>query len=607
LVKLRVLALLTFLLASCARPASLATLPDSPVEVVDLGKPQTGADARRTTAWVDSVLHTLSLRDKAAQLVWPWILGDYVAENSAEWTRISNLVTQEHVGGFIVSVGAPMDIAAKINDLQRLSHLPLLVSADLETGVGFRARGGYFLPNAIDLGGATNFPLQMALGAAQDTALAYELGRVTAREARALGIHIAYGPVLDVNNNPANPVIGARSISEDPHVTARMGAAIVRGLQENGMLATGKHFPGHGDTETNSHLALSSVTASRARLDSVELLPFRAAINAGVGAMMTFHGYLPALDSAQIPATLSPKVMSALLRDEMKFDGLLVTDAMDMGGVVNNFGGLEASKRAIVAGADLLLMPSDIRGSIDAVVAGVGEGRYTEARIDRSVRRILALKHRFGLHHTRVVPLDRVRATVGDPAHVASADRLAERGFVLVRDSSNAVPIAGDSRRPTVLSVTYARRADLGAGTRFNSELAKGVQAVSRVYVSADDLAPSYDRVIADAAQADVIVIGSYVNISSTTATAEAPRAFSEFVTRLSTSGKPVVLISFGTPYLLNQVPSVKAYAVAWGGSESSQRAAALALLGVNAITGRLPTSIPPYVSIGEGIERKPK
>lgn len=602
------LALAAVFLAGCAMPASVTTpLPDAPVEVVDLGHPQSEAEARRTAVWADSVLRGLSLRDKAAQLVWPWILGDYVSEGSDEWARISKLVTEEHVGGFIVSVGAPMDIAAKLNALQRMSNLPLLISADLETGVGFRARGGYFLPNAIDLGGATNFPLQMALGAARDTALAYELGKVTAVEGRALGIHIAYGPVLDVNNNPANPVIGARSISEDPHVTAQMGAAVVRGIQENGMLATGKHFPGHGDTETNSHLALSAVTASRARLDSVELLPFRAAINAGVGAMMTFHGYLPALDSAQIPATLSTKVMSALLRDEMKFDGLLVTDAMDMGGVVNSFGGLEASKRAFAAGADVLLMPSDIRGSIDAVVAGVREGRYTEARLDLSVRRVLALKHRFGLQRSRVVPLERVRATVGDPLHVASADRLAERSFVLVRDSAASVPIASASRRPTVLSVTYARRADLGAGTRFNSELARGVSAVRQAYVNADDVSPNYDRVVTDAMQADAIVIGSYVNISSSTATAEAPRAFSEFVMRLVASGKPVVVISFGTPYLLNQVPFVKTYAVAWGGSGASQRAAARALLGEIPITGKLPTSIPPYVAMGAGEERRPE
>ncbi len=602
--KYRNLILAAFVLG-CAPPAGVSTaIGDHPDEVVNFGRPQSDAELRRSNAWTDSVLATLSLRDKAAQLVWPWILGDYVPEHSAEWTRITDLVRKDHVGGFIVSVGSPLDIADKINALQEISELPLLVSADLETGVGFRARGGFFTPNAIDLGGATNFPLQMALGAARDTALAYELGKVTALEGRALGIHIAYGPVLDVNNNPANPVIGARSISEDPRITAYLGSAVVRGLQENGMLATGKHFPGHGDTETNSHLALSAVNASRARLDSVELVPFKAAIDAGVGAMMTFHGYLPALDSAEIPATLSPKVMTDLLRNELGFDGLLVTDAMDMAGVVDRFGGLEASRRAIEAGADVLLMPSDITGAIDAVVQGVAQGKYTEERIDRSVRRVLALKHRLGLHRSRLVSLKRVREVVGDSAHVAAADKLAEAGLVLVKDSLNAVPLVSSTRRPTVLSVTYARRSDLGAGTRFDAELSRGVTSLRRAFISADDAEPNYARVMAAASQADVVVVGSYVNISSSSATADAPRAFIDFVQKLTETRKPVVVVSFGTPYLLNQVPFAPAYLVAWGGSPSSQQAAARALIGAIPIGGKLPISIPPLVSIGTGLER---
>jgi beta-N-acetylhexosaminidase len=559
--------------------------------------------SRASRAWADSVLRTLSLRDKAAQLVWPWILGDYVAEGSAEWQRLTRLVTEERVGGVIVSVGSPVEIAAKLNGLQRLSRLPLIVSADLETGVGFRARGGFFVPNAIDLGGATNFPLQMALGAANDPALAYDLGRVTAREGRALGIHIAYGPVLDVNNNPANPVIGARSISEDPRVTARLGAEVVRGLQENGMLATAKHFPGHGDTETNSHLALAAVTAPRARLDSVELVPFKAAIAAGVGAVMTFHGFLPALDSSGVPATLSAAVMTGLLRSDLRFNGLLVTDAMDMAGVVDRFGSVEAAKRAIAAGNDVLLMPKDTRQAIDAVVAGVAEGRFDEARLDRSVVRVLELKHRFGLHRQRLVALEAVRAIVGDSAHVAAADRLAERAFVLARDSLGTVPIARTGVRPRVLSVTYARRADLGAGTTFNAMLSRGA-ALQAQYVDADDPSPDYQRVLAAAAASDVVVIGSYVNITSETATASAPRAFVEFARQLTDTGRPVVVVSFGTPYLLNQVPFVPAYAVAWGSTPSSQRAAARALLGEAAITGRLPISIAPLLPVGGGLQR---
>lgn len=550
------------------------------------------------------MLRTLPLRDKVAQLVWPWILGDYVAEGTAEWERLSRLVTEQHVGGFIVSVGSPMDVAVKVNALQRLSTLPLLMSADLETGAGFRFRGGAFLPNAIDLGGATNFPLQMALGAAGDTALAYDVGRITAEESRALGIHVAFAPVLDVNNNPANPVIGSRSFSEDPALTARLGAAMVRGLQEHGMLATGKHFPGHGDTETNSHLALATVTASRARLDSVELVPFEAAMRAGIGAIMTFHGFLPALDSSGVPATLSPKVMTTLLRDELKFDGLLVSDAMDMAGVVDRFGAPEAAKRAIAAGNDILLMPRDIGATIDAVIAGVAEGRYDEARIDRSARRVLALKHRLGLSQERTVDLSRVRQVVGTDAHAAVASTIASRAFVLAKDSLGLVPLLQRNQPPRVLSVTYARRSDLSAGNAFNAALRPRVRTLRTAYVSADDDEPNYATLLKDARSSDVVVVGSYVNITSESATSGAPRAFVQFVDALRERGTKVIVVSFGSPYLLLQVPSVGSYAIAWGGTPASQRAAANALLGLQPISARLPISLPPYLPLGAGVMR---
>lgn len=564
---------------------------------------RTGASSERSgAAWADSVIASLSVRDRAAQLVWPWVLGDYVPEGSAEWARIKRLVTEQHVGGFIVSVGSPIDIATKINALQEVSGLPLLWSADLETGVGFRARGGYFLPNAIDLGGATQFPWQMALGAVQDTALAYGMAKATAVEARALGIHVAFGPVLDVNNNPANPVIGARSYSEDPALTGRLGAAFVRGLQENGVVATGKHFPGHGDTETNSHLALATVNASRARLDSVELRPFREAVSAGVGAIMTFHGFLPALDSSGVPATLSPTVMTQLLRRDMHFDGLLFTDAMDMAGVIDRFGAVEAAKRAIAAGNDILLMPADIGGAIDAVVAGMNEGRYTEARLNESVRRVLLLKDRMGLRRERKVPLERVRAVVGDSSHVALAQTIADRAVVLGRDSATLVPFASGSR---VKSVTYARRADLGAGTAFTAELRRLGVRFTNTYVNADDSLPNIDSFLASVDSSDVVVVGSYVNISSATATAGAPPAFEALMKGVRARTSRVILVALGSPYALLQAPDVPTYMISWGGIPASQRAAARALVGEIPITATLPISIPPLLNIGAG-ERRP-
>ena len=562
---------------------------------------------RDGAAWADSVIAAMPVRDRVAQLVWPFVLGDYVPEGSAEWARITRLVTEQHVGGFIVSVGAPIDIAAKVNALQALSALPLLISADLETGVGFRARGGYFLPNAIDLGGATSFPLQMALGAVRDTTLAYGMARVTAREARALGIHVAFGPVLDVNNNPANPVIGARSYSEDPALTARLGAAFVRGLQDNGVLATGKHFPGHGDTETNSHLALAMVSASRSRLDSVELVPFREAVRAGVGAIMTFHGFLPALDSSGVPATLSPLVMSDLLRKDMGFDGLLITDAMDMAGVIDRFGAEEAAKRAIAAGNDVLLMPADVPGAIDAVVAGLREGRYSEARLNESVRRLLLLKDRFGLRRSRIVPLDRVRSVVGDSSHVALSQTIADRAVVLGRDTDSLVPFPAAGSAAAIRAVTYARRTDLGAGTAFTAELRRLGVRVTNTYVNADDSLPNLEAFFASLGRDDIVVVGSYVNISSTTATAGAPPAFEALMNGVRERTPRVILVAFGSPYALLQAPEVPAYLVTWGGLAASQRAAARALAGAIGISATLPISIPPLLRFGDGERRAPR
>src|SRR5438132_9793180 len=268
---------------------------------------------------------SMTLREKAAQIVWPSVFGDYVSGDSPQWRRLTQYVQQEKVGGFTISVGSPTEVAAKLNALQSMSKIPLLFGADLEAGAGFRARGGYFVPNAIDLGGAIVFPPEMAVGATRDTTLAYEQGRLTALEGRALGIHIAYAPVLDVNNNPDNPVINTRSYGEDPDLAARMGVAFIHGLQDHGMIATGKHFPGHGDTGVTSHLALPVVTVSRSRLDTVELVPFRAAVSSGVGAIMSFHGAMPALDSSGVPGTLSPQGLPGVLRNAVQFRCMVIS------------------------------------------------------------------------------------------------------------------------------------------------------------------------------------------------------------------------------------------------------------------------------------------
>ncbi|HEY2374837.1 MAG TPA: glycoside hydrolase family 3 protein [Gemmatimonadaceae bacterium] len=579
-------------------------------------------------SWSDSVLSSLSLRDKAAQLVWPMTFGDFASTSSASWARTQTYLTTDHVGGIVMSVGGPMEIAEKLNVMQRLSTVPLLVGADLEFGAGYRARGGYFLPNAIDLGGATIFPPEMGIGATRDTSLAYEQGRITAVEGRALGIHIAFAPILDVNNNPANPVIGVRSFGEDPHLDAALGAAMVRGLQEHGMIATGKHFPGHGDTDQNSHLTLPTITVSRAHLDTVELVPFRAAIASGLGAIMTAHIALPAiLGDSSTPATLSPRVMTDLLRHELGFGGLLVTDAMDMNGVlanvrpgrpsqaltgaygtINSIGLAEACKRALEAGADVLLMPSDVPTAIDAVVAGVQEGRFTAARVDSSVRRLLALKERLRLNHDRLVDLDSVQAVVGDSNNLDVARRAAEQSITLAKDSLHLVPLArGGGPTQRVLAITLASRSNLGANVAFLAELRRGLTNGVRLrteYLNPDDAGANYTRVLAAADSSDLVLLCSYLSPSYTSASTNAAAPVLDFMRSVSRRHTRVVLVNFGNPYLYQQVPSVSTYLLAWGGFPMSQRAAAQALLGVNAITGRLPISIPPFLSFGAGETR---
>ena len=590
------------------QPKALLVITAVALSACTASVPSTGAD--RPTAsgstWADSVLATMTLREKAAQMVWPTVLGDYTPGDSPSWRRISDYIRRDKVGGFTISVGSPTELAAKLNAMQGMSGVPLVFGADLEAGAGFRARGGYFLPNAIDLGGAVQFPQEMAVGATGDTTLAYQQGRITALEGRALGIHIAYSPILDVNNNPGNPVINTRSFGEDPRAVARLGAAYVRGIQSGGMIATGKHFPGHGDTETNSHLELPVVNVSRSRLDSVELVPFREAIKSGVGAIMTFHGVMPALDTSGVPGTLSRNVLTGLLRTELDFKGLIISDALDMAGGLKQYGPVEAPKRAVAAGVDIIIQPLDITQTIDAVVAGVNEGRYTEGRLNESVRRILQAKERLGLNRGKLTNLDSLRFIVGDSSHAAMARLIGERSITLVKDSLNQVPLS-DIKNLRVLSVVVGRRSDLAAGVAFNSELRLAVKSLRIDFLATEDPNADYSRIERQADSADVVIVSSYVGQVWDALSASAPQAFASFVQGFAAKGKRLIVVTFGNPYFLQQVPSVPAYVVAWGGFPPSQIAAARALLGKQSITGKLPVSIPlknMVIQRGAGIMR---
>ncbi|MCJ7628259.1 MAG: glycoside hydrolase family 3 protein, partial [Longimicrobiales bacterium] len=469
-----------------AEEADTLGLPPTLEEPVVQGDTLTTESPPLFDSWADSVLSTLTLEEKAGQLLMPWVLGDFAPEGSASRERILEMVRDMDVGGVIVSVGSPTEVAAKLNQAQRDAKVPLLVAADLERGAGFRFRGVAYLPGPIFLGGATEFPSLMALGATGDESLAEAMGRVTGLEARAVGVHVPFAPVLDVNNNPDNPIINVRSFGEDPEAVARLGAAFVRGVQEAGGIATGKHFPGHGDTKTDSHLDLPVIDVSRERMDSVELPPFQAAIDEGVGGIMTAHLSIPALTGSNgVPSTLSRKVLTELLREEMGFDGLIFTDAMDMSAIDRKYRRQEAAVLALEAGADILLMPPSPEAAREGIVSAVLAGRLSEDRLNASVLRVLRAKEGLGLHRNREVPLEEVARRVGIREHEEVAQEVADRSITLLKNEKNLLPLLG-TRSAQVLSVTLRGPTDLMAGRVVNTALRTRYPSLSIADVTRD-------------------------------------------------------------------------------------------------------------------------
>ena len=551
--------------------------------------------------WAERTLDSLTLAEKVGQMMMPILMGDFAPAGSAAYRRARSVVEDHQVGGIIVSVGSPTEVATKLNWMQGLADLPLLVGSDLEGGAGFRFDGVIHVPTAISLGGATRFPSLMAVGATGEPALAYEMGRITALEARAVGVHVPFAPVLDVNNNPENPIINVRSLGEDPDRVALLGEAFIRGVQQNGAVATAKHFPGHGDTETDSHVSLPVIRVDRTRMDEVELVPFRRAIDAGIGAIMTAHISVPSITGERTPATLAPSVLHGLLREELGFDGLVFTDAMDMFAVDRMFGREEATIRAVEAGADVILMPPDLGAARRALVGAVESGRLSEDRIDESVLRILKAKERLGLHRKRTVDLNQVAERVGIARHTAVAQLLANRSVTVLKNERGLLPLRGSSGA-RVLSITYRRRNDLRAGRTFNARLRATYPRLRVSYVDSGTTDAEYRALVARARSMNLTVISLHASVRTAAGSVSLPDGAMDLVTRLAGSGLPAVVVAFGNPYLLTEFPEVGTYLTAWSGVPVAERAAADAMLGRFDVTGRTPTRIPPF-EIGFGLK----
>ncbi len=571
-----------------------------------LGKSYPGISApltRRDSIWVETTLAALSLREKAGQLIMPWVGGEYAAVGSPEYEQVRKWVDDDKVGGLVLSIGMPLSYAAKLNEMQRHSQLPLLIASDMENGAGMRMGNIYAFPSLLAQGGGTVFPPVMALGATGSADLAYKLGVVLGREARAVGVHINFGPVLDVNSNPLNPIINTRSFGENPDAVSALATAYIRGARSVGLMTTGKHFPGHGDTGTDSHIDLPVITADREHLNRVDFPPFRAAIKEGIDGIMTAHiAVTGVLGDSAPPATLSPVFMTQILRNELGFRGLLFTDAMTMGGVSRKYGATEPLILALNAGADILLMPHGVSEAIATIVNGVETGRVKQSRLDDAVRLILRTKAKAGLIDGRLVSLAAVDSIVNIPENAAAAREVAEKSITLARDNLNIVPLRKEDRR--ILSITYAGSSDVIAGRVFNDELASPSRTVRRMSVDARTSEAEWTALRAAADSFDVVLASAYVIPVESSGSVQIRGGYSGFIESLAAAGKRVAAISFGSPYLLSAFPSVPTYLLAWGGAPLSQRAAAQAILGRNAIAGHLPVSLPPSLKAGDGLMR---
>ncbi len=555
--------------------------------------------------WVEGTLEGLTLREAAGQLVFPWISGAYMAADDPEFLETVAWVERWGIGGVVISIGTPYAYVAKLNQLQARAAVPLLVTSDFENGgPAMRLNHSYALPSLLAQGGGTSFPPTMAFGAIGDEAEVERFARITALEARAVGVHVNFAPVLDVNSNPENPIINTRSFGESAEEVARLGRAYIRGARAGGILTTAKHFPGHGDTRVDSHLELPEIRADRERLDQVELIPFRAAVEEGVDAVMTAHISVPeVLGDGAPPATLAPEFMTELLREELGFSGLLFTDALRMGAITAEYGAGEAAVLAIEAGSDVILVPESVPVAVEAVVEAVEGGRISRERLDRSVRRILHAKARVGLDRVATVEIEAVSDRVGTDEHGEVAREAAARSITLVRDRDGLVPLdpAGYRR---VLSVTYAPATNLVAGRDFNGVLSGLVAELRSARVGPETPEEEWAALLGRAEGFDAVLVSAYVSPQAGAGTVALPDPVAEFITSLD-ERSAAVLISLGNPYLLSATPSVGSYLLAWGGREVSQRAAAQAIAGAEPIGGRLPVTLPGLHERGEGLVRE--
>ncbi|HEU4766665.1 MAG TPA: glycoside hydrolase family 3 N-terminal domain-containing protein [Pyrinomonadaceae bacterium] len=603
--------LLLAMLASIALPA------DKPLKVSAYKRDPSAAALK----WANEELRRMSLEEKVGQLISVGVNATFLNQDSDAFRTLKRNIEEHKVGGIILFRGPVYESVILMNRMQQLARYPLLISADLEAGAGMRFED------------TVNFPWNMAVAATGNPDFARRQGEITAREARALGVHHIFAPVVDVNNNAANPVINVRSYGEDPADVARFGVAFTEGAQGAGAIATAKHFPGHGDTAVDSHRGLPEINVARDRLNSIEFAPFQATVNAGIGSVMVGHIALPQIDSTAIrplprnlkgkptdtdeageivdekttiPATLSP-IMGRILRNDLKFNGMIVTDALSMSGLTIYFTPEESAVRALEAGADMLLKPVDVDATFRGVRDAVKSGRLSEQRIEESARKILAAKYDLGLLDQRITPVDAIDRIVSSKEVYQLASQVAERAVTLVRDEDKLLPLKNLKPEARVFNLAITNGDDRNwIGNAFIARLGRAGLKVESIVLDERSGEQEVQKAIERAKSADLVLATMYGRVRSGQASSVGlPDSGSRALSAVIAAKAPIVGVSFGNPYLLQNFPAMRTYVVAYGDMPSLQNAVARALMGEIDITGKLPISLPGLYPRGTGIQLK--
>jgi len=583
--------------------------------------------------WAEKTLHKLSPEEKVGQLFMIWVRVQFWNAENPDYLQLRDNIRKYHIGSLAVSVpvdgpfllrNQPLEAAEILNRLQRDSKLPLMFAADFERGLSMR------------LYGTTVFPHAMAFGAAGKLDYAENFGRITAQEARAIGIHWNFFPVADVNSNPANPIINTRSFGEDPQQVGALLSAYIRGAHEGGMLTTAKHFPGHGETDTDSHLGVARVNVDLGHLQNIELPPFKKAIASGVDSIMVAHVTVPALESdPNRVATTSTAVVTDLLKKQLNFKGVVVTDALDMAGLTrlyaNNIG--RAAVDAFKAGNDLLLIPADLDASYRSMLDAVHSGEISSARLDESVLKVLETKASLGLHKAHLVNMDDVSKEVGKPQNLAIGQQIADDPITLVRENSKLLPIKAVSKqiagtgkallpyqsveevRNHVVVVIFSDDVRSESGRTFEREFRARVPDVNMIYLDPRIAGGMANDVLAAVDQAQAVIVPAYViptagkvvggpgGPRNSVGLADATGALLDEI--LEHAAERTVVLAMGNPYLAQDFPAIQNYICTFSNATISEASAVKALFGEIAIRGHLPVTIPNVAQRGAGIERQ--